>query len=96
MLPLTKEELKPHQHAKVCYICGKTILHKFAKNKNYQEVRHKYRGAAHSNCNLKFNVPNLIPADFHNGSNYDNHFTTSELVNKFDGKLGCLGENTEK
>ena len=101
MLPLTKEELKSHQHAKVCYICGKTILHKLAKNENYQEVRHhylytdKYRGAAHSNCNLKFNVPNLIPVDFHNGSNYDNHFITNELVNKFDGKFGCLGENTK-
>ena len=26
MLPLTKEELKSHQDAKVCYICGKRIL----------------------------------------------------------------------
>ena len=24
ILPLTKEELKSHQDAKVCYICGKT------------------------------------------------------------------------
>ena len=34
MLPLTKEELKSHQDAKVCYICGKIILNK-AKDKNY-------------------------------------------------------------
>ena len=26
MLPLTKEELKSHQVADVCYICGKRIL----------------------------------------------------------------------
>ena len=26
MLPLTKEELKSYQDAKVCYICGKTLL----------------------------------------------------------------------
>ena len=25
MLPLTKEELKSHQDAKLCYICGKRI-----------------------------------------------------------------------
>ena len=25
-LPLTKEELKSHQEAKVCYICGERIL----------------------------------------------------------------------
>ena len=26
MLPLMKEQLKSHQDAKVCYICGKRIL----------------------------------------------------------------------
>ena len=30
---LTKEELKSHQDSKVCYICGKRILKKFAKDK---------------------------------------------------------------
>ena len=38
MLPLTKEELKSHQDAKVCYICGKRILQKPTKNDNYQKV----------------------------------------------------------
>ena len=39
MLPLRKEELKSHQDAKECYICGKRILKKFAKDKNYRKVR---------------------------------------------------------
>ena len=34
MLPLTKEELKSHQHAKVYYICKKRI-----KKKNCLEAR---------------------------------------------------------
>ena len=52
MLPLTKEELKSHQDAKVCYTCGKTTLQKLYKNINYWEVRDhyhytdKYRGAS--------------------------------------------------
>ena len=29
MSPLTKEELKSHHNAKVCYICGKRLLKKF-------------------------------------------------------------------
>ena len=64
MLTLTKEELKSHQDDKVCYICGKRFLKRFANDDNYQKVRDnchytgKYRGAAHSICNLKFNVPN--------------------------------------
>ena len=38
MLPLTKEELKLHQDATVCYISGKKLLKKFSK-KNYRKVR---------------------------------------------------------
>ena len=80
MLPLTKEESKSHQDAKVCYICGKRIF----KSINYQKVEAhchctgNYRGAAHSICNLRFNVPNEIDVVFHNGSNYDYHFIIKE------------------
>ena len=71
ILPLTKEELKSHQDAKVCYNCGKRILKKLYKSINYQKVRGhchytgKYKGTAHNICNLKFNVPNEIPVAFH-------------------------------
>ena len=41
-------------------------------------------------------MPNEIPVVFHNGSNYDYHFIIKELANEFEGKLECLGENTEK
>ena len=64
MLPLTKEELKSHQDAKACYICQKRFLKRFANDKIYRKVRDhchfigKYRGAAHSICSLRFNVPN--------------------------------------
>ena len=66
MLPLTKKELKSirsHQDAKVCFICGKRFLKKFADDKNYRKVRDhchytgKYRGAAHSVCNLNLMCP---------------------------------------
>ena len=102
MLPLTKEELKSHQDAKVCYICQKRILKKLSKSINYRKVREhchytgKFRRAAHGICNLKFNVPNEIPVAFHNGSNYDYHFIIKELANEFEGKFECLGKNTEK
>ena len=39
MLPLTKEKLKSHQDAKVCYICGKIILKKLPKSIDYWKVR---------------------------------------------------------
>ena len=34
----------------------------------------KYRGAAHSECNLRCKVPKEIPVVFHNGSTCDYHF----------------------
>ena len=97
MLPLTKEELKSHQDRKGCYICGKRILEKFANDKNYRKVRDhchftgKYRGMAHSICNLKFDVPNDIPVIFHNGSNHDHHFIIKELANELELQFECLG-----
>ena len=45
---------------------------------------------------LRFNVPNEIPAVFHNGSNYDYHFIIKKLVNEFEGQFDCLEENTGK
>ena len=77
-------------------------LEKLSKSINYWKVRDhchhkcKYRGAARSICNLKFNVSNGIPVVFHNGSNYDYHFIMKELVKEFEGEFECLGENTGK
>ena len=93
MLLLTKEELKSHQDAKVCYICRKRILKKLSKSINYRKVRDhchytgKYRSAVHSIYNLKFNLPNEILVVFDNGSNYDYHFIIKELANEFKGKF---------
>ena len=56
----------------------------------------KYRGAAHSICNLRYKIPKEIPVVFHNGSTYDYHFIIKQLVKEFKGNFDCLGENTEK
>ena len=50
----------------------KKMIKKFATDKNHQKVRDychyigEYRDAAHSICNLRFNVPNKITVVFHN------------------------------
>ena len=56
----------------------------------------KYRGAAHSICNLKYKIPKEIPIAFHNGSTYDYHFIIKQLAKEFKGNFDCLGENGEK
>ena len=70
--------------------------------KLYQKVRDhchytgKFRGAAHSICNLNYKVPQEIPVKIHNGSKYDYHFIIRKLAEEFKGQFECLGENTKK
>ena len=65
-IPLTNEENELYEMKKVCYLCKKI----FSTNKNnenvfklYRKVRDhchytgKFRGAAHSICNIKYKIP---------------------------------------
>ena len=78
------------------------FLKKLVKDINHCKVTDhchytgKYRGAAHSFCNLAFNVSIEISVVFHKGSNYDCHFIVEELTNKFDNQFECIGEKHEK
>ena len=105
MIPLTDKENKFYEKQKVCYIWKKEFCtDENDKNafKLYHKVRDhchytgKFRGAAHSICNLRYKTPKEIPIVFHNGSTYDYHFIINKLAKEFDGQLECLGENTEK
>ena len=105
MIQLTDEENELYEMQKVCYICKKIFsTDKNDKNvfKLYHKVRDhchytgKFRGAAHSICNLRYKTPKEIPVVFHNGSTYDYHFIINQLVKEFDGQPECLRENTEK
>ena len=102
IMPLTEEEREAHRCAKICYICRK----EFSTNdnddkKNYKARDHchytgKYRGAAHSICNLRYNTSKEISVIAHNASTYNYHLIIKELAKKFKGSFECLGENTEK
>ena len=76
--------------------------HKYTNDKNYCKVKDqchdnsKYRRAAHSICNLKYNTLKKVPLVLHKGSNYDYHLIIKELAKEFDGKFSCLEENTKK
>ena len=98
MLPLTNKELKAQKDTKICYICGKYFIENLFRDLNYQKVRDhchyagKFRGPAHSICNLKFYVPNEIPIVFHNGSKYDYHFIIKNWQRSFKVHLNVLGK----
>ena len=105
MIPLMDKENKSYEKQKVCYICRKEystdennknafkLYHKVRDHCNYTG---KFRGAAHSICNLRQKTPKEISVVFNNGSIYDHHFLINRLAKEFYGQLECLGENTEK
>ena len=66
------------------------------KVRDHCHCTRKYRGAAHSICNLNYRIPKTIPVIFHNGSTYDYHFIIRQLAREFKGNFDCLGENLEK
>ena len=55
----------------------------------------KFRGAAHSICNLNYNCQEEIPIIIHNAS-YDTHFILNQLAIEFKGKFNCIRDNMEK
>ena len=76
MIPLIDNENRSHEKQKKCHICQKGICYCKTEEKKfelYQKVRDhchytgKFRGAAHSICNLRYKVPQEIPVKIHNG-----------------------------
>ena len=102
MTVLTSGDNFLSESQKVCHIYKRAFCYDKNKKEKYQKVRDhchytgKFRGAAHSICNLRYKVPQEIPVKIHNGSKYDYHFIIKELAEEFKGEFECLGENTEK
>ena len=105
MVPLTDKENKFYEEQEKCHICQKEFCYDKNEKKKfelYQKVRDnchytgKFRGAAHSICNLRYKVSQEIPVKINNGSEYDYHFLIKELAEEFKGQFECLEENTEE
>ena len=80
MIPLTHKETKYYEKSEYCHICkeefcnDKNNKEEFMKKQKVRDHCHytdKFRGAAHSICNLRYKVQQEIPVVLHNGSNYD-------------------------
>ena len=86
---LTTEEEHEFQQSKLCHLCDKEI-YPHTGNKDFKKVRDhchytgKFRGAAHSCCNITATEKkqSFVPILFHNGSGYDFHLFIDQLVSK--------------
>ena len=91
---LTKEPTVEFVTAKECHICFKKFSSKDRKVRDHYHYTGKYRGAAHSSCNLRYRISAYIPVIFHNLAGYDAHLFIKELV-KHTTKIGVIAKNTE-
>ena len=90
---LTKEDHLNFVEAKICHICQEEITER--KVRDHCHFTGKYRGAAHSRCNLNARKPLLIPVIFHNLQGYDVHLFIKELA-ALRGEFSCIPSTEEK
>ena len=90
---MTDEDEKNYNDAKVYHICKENLGND--KVRDHCHLTGKYRGAAHKDCNLKYQIPKFIPILFHNLSGYDSHLFIKKLSGS-SGKLNCIPNNEEK
>lgn len=92
---ITEEEEVAFQIAKICSICNKTIFKNEKKVRDHSHITGMYRGAAHLECNLKYQESRHVPVVFHN-LGYDMHFLIEILSNQFKGRIDIIPINKEK
>ena len=81
-----------------CYICQRGFDSEsegLTKVRDHCHLTGRYRGAAHSKCNLEIRTPNFVPVVFHNLEGYDSHLFIRNL-GVSEGDIGCIPKNDEK
>ena len=90
-----------YRKAKKCWICQEQFSEKEdgrtqgkIKVRDHCHWTGKFRGAAHSSCNLKLKEQTFIPVIFHNLKGYDSHIFI-EAFRDLEKKPSCIPQNTE-
>ena len=74
MTRLTDVQKREHEAAEKCHICLKEFNDpRKRKVRDHCHYNGLYRGAAYSNCNMKYLIPDYIPIVFYNLSGYNAH-----------------------
>ena len=80
-LVMTEKEEYLFQESNNCWICKKLIDNEDEKRRDHCHITGKFRGAAHWDRNINFQLTKKIPIIFHNLKGYDSHLIFSELHN---------------
>ena len=93
-LKLTIEDENNYQNSQDCWICNEKLDNKKVRDHCY--ITGKYRGAAHSLCNLKLKISRKLPIIFHNLEGYDGHKIFKELNNFNNVDIQVIPKTSER
>jgi len=93
---LSREQLEAHHNVTHCHICEKPFRPDDTRIRDHCHLTGRYRGPAHSNCNLNYKNLFYIPIVFHNLLGYDSHFIIKEIATTFESKIDVLSITKEK
>ena len=94
-LVMTEKEEYLFQQSDNCWICKKLIDNDDEKVRDHCHITGKFRGAAHWDSNINFQLTKKIPVIFHNLKGYHSHLFFSEL-HKFNLKVDVIPNGLER
>ena len=94
-LIMTEEEEHLFQQSNNCWICKKFIDNDDEKVRDHCHVTGKFRGTAHWDCNINFQLTKKIPVIFHNLKGSDSHLIFNEL-HEYNSKINVIPNGLEK
>lgn len=93
-IKLTVLDEQNFQGATHCHICDGELG--TDRVRDHCHLTGKFRGAAHSDCNLNYKFTSRIPVIFHNLKNYDSHLLIKAMGGIKDKPISCIPANYEK
>ncbi|XP_018362816.1 PREDICTED: uncharacterized protein LOC108760996, partial [Trachymyrmex cornetzi] len=96
METLSSEQRETLHSATHCHVCEKPFAPDDNRVRDHCHLTGRYRGPAHSNCNLNYKNSYFIPIVFHNLSGYDSHFVIKEVATVYEGSIELLPITKEK
>ncbi|KYN16170.1 hypothetical protein ALC57_11581, partial [Trachymyrmex cornetzi] len=109
MANFTRDDWENFTSASHCHVCEKLFMKDDMRVRDHCHLTRRYRGPAHSNCNLNYKDSHCIPVVFHNSSGYDvhfmggscptgcyPHFIIKEIATTYEGHVDLLPITKEK
>jgi hypothetical protein len=82
------------QNATHCHLCKKPITDE--KVRNHCHITGQYLGAAHSACNINYEVSKHVTVFFHNLSGYDCHYLMQGFGKYKGEEMSCIATTSKR